>query len=696
MSWVVLSPILPPVGKSQDNGVGTHREPTLNQHTRSINMAVEPVGQKALLSQASFIVLLIMSIAGAHKVYADTPSDLPPIEAYGDRASIRSMALSPDGSRIAFLSVNDKGDEALLVNDLKEGFLAGVKTDKVKANSVSFISNEHVILRASKTTRIYGFRNRQEFTTGYSFHVPTKKIRQLLTKTDSLFPAQSGIGRIIGSYHKGDQVLMPAYEGEATSVPTYGVYRVSLSSGKGKILRKGSAHTRDWIVEEDGTVTMREDYDGKSQRYEIRSKRSGKWKTVYKQDNADLPPISVVGATSDRAALVVYDSNTEGYSALRRLDFDGNLSKVLFQRDNADVTSIISGRNRTVYGVKYSGMRPSYEFFDPDIQKMMESLVNQFPDQAVTLVDWSDGFKKVLVRVAGSAAPDNYYVFEQGTNQLVFVASGRRITKEQVADVVSIEYKARDGLKIPAVLTLPPGRDAKNLPLIALPHGGPEAYDSVRFDWLAQYFASRGYAVFQPNFRGSTGFGVAHKSAGRGKWGREMQNDITDGISSLAKSGYIDAQRVCIVGASYGGYAALAGGAYTPDIYRCVAAIAPVSDLPAMMREQRATSGKNGWVYRYWTKVIGDSKKDRDLLRDVSPARSAETFTAPVLLIHGQDDTVVPMQQSQIMLKALKKAKKSVEFVRLKHGDHWLLDGKTRLATLQALDEFVAAHLGSD
>jgi len=653
-------------------------------------MEIGNTGNSSLTHTLILTALLSIALVCASSAYANPP----PIEAYGERASIRSMALSPDGTRIAFLSVNEKGQEALLVNDLKTGFLAGVKTDTVKANSVSFFSNEYVILQASKTTSSQAFRNRWEFTTGYAFHVPTSKIKQLLTKTDDLYPGQSGIGRIIGPYKNDDQVLMPAYRGGLGSVPAYGVYRVSLSSGRGKVLKRGTTNTRDWIVEADGTITMREDYDEKKQRYLIRTKRSGEWQTVYEKENADLPPISVVGATADRSALVVYDSDSDDYSSLRRLDFDGNLSEVLFNRDDADVTRVLSGRDRTVFGVKYSGMRPSYEFFDPEIQKMMESVADHFSDQSVTLIDWSEGFKKAVVRVSGSAAPDDYYVLERGSNQVVHIASGRRIPKDQIGDVVSIEYKARDGLKIPAVLTLPPGRELKNLPMIALPHGGPEAYDNVRFDWIAQYFASRGYAVFQPNFRGSTGFGAAHKNAGRGKWGREMQNDITDGIASLAKSGYIDAQRVCIVGASYGGYAALAGGAYSPDIYRCVAAIAPVSDLPLMLRNERADHGKSGWVYRYWTKVIGNSKKDREMLREVSPARSAETFTAPVLLIHGRDDTVVPMQQSQLMLKALKKAKKPVEFVRLKHGDHWLLDGETRLTTLQALDKFVTTHLG--
>ena len=228
-----------------------------------------------------------------------------------------------------------------------------------------------------------------------------------------------------------------------------------------------------------------------------------------------------------------------------------------------------------------------------------------------------------------------------------------------------------------------------------MPHGGPEAHDSVRFDWMAQYFASRGYVVLQPNFRGSDGFGAKYKLAGRGEWGRRiMQHDVTDAINSMIKTGWADKDRVCIVGASYGGYAALAGGAFTPDLYRCVAAIAPVADLPTMIYDERRESGSDSWVVTYWKRLIGDPRSERDKLKSISPSEHAAEFTAPVLLIHGNDDIVVPMHQSVIMERALKKAGKPVEFVRLKGGDHWLSTSETRLETLERLATFVDRHIG--
>lgn len=301
----------------------------------------------------------------------------------------------------------------------------------------------------------------------------------------------------------------------------------------------------------------------------------------------------------------------------------------------------------------------------------------------------------MLFLVSGSSAAGDYYLLDRKRNVADRIAQSRPdIAPEDIGQVLTIEYKARDGLTIPAILTMPTNRQAANLPLIVMPHGGPESYDFVGFDWLAQFFASRGYLVLQPNFRGSTGFGVSFRDAGRGEWGGKMQDDITDGVNALIKSGRADPQRICIVGASYGGYAALAGGAFTPELYKCVAAIAPVADLPRMLIDERDEYGADHWLLDYWKDLIGDPKAERSKLERISPVNYAGKFTAPVLLIHGKDDLTVPISQSERMERALKSAGKEVEFIRLKGEDHHLSKSETRLATLQALDAFVGKHIG--
>ena len=225
--------------------------------------------------------------------------------------------------------------------------------------------------------------------------------------------------------------------------------------------------------------------------------------------------------------------------------------------------------------------------------------------------------------------------------------------------------------------------------MIALPHGGPEAHDTLSFDWWAQYLANKGYLVIQPNFRGSSGFGREFTEAGAGKWGKEMQDDVSDGVLTLVKSGYADKDRVCIMGASYGGYAAMAGGAFTPELYKCIVAVAGVSDIHKMLNRTKINSSSGDWIVRHWSKLMGD---DTSALKKISPVNFAEQFSSPILIIHGEDDTVVPIDQSKIMHTALKKAGKSTRFVALKKEDHWLSGSDTRLKMLKEIDKFLDKH----
>jgi dipeptidyl aminopeptidase/acylaminoacyl peptidase len=237
---------------------------------------------------------------------------------------------------------------------------------------------------------------------------------------------------------------------------------------------------------------------------------------------------------------------------------------------------------------------------------------------------------------------------------------------------------------------LPPGRDPKGLPLVVLPHGGPASRDTPGFDWWAQALASRGYAVLQPNFRGSDGFGRGFREAGYGQWGRKMQTDLSDGVRYLAGQGTIDPARVCIVGASYGGYAALAGATLDTGVYRCAAAVAGVSDLKRMLASQ-PDYGRTSTT-RYWSRFMGVEGRNDPQLTALSPVAFADRVTIPILLVHGLDDTVVRYEQSEMMAKALRRAGKPVEFITLAGEDHWLSRGATRLQMLEAVAAFLEKH----
>ncbi len=270
----------------------------------------------------------------------------------------------------------------------------------------------------------------------------------------------------------------------------------------------------------------------------------------------------------------------------------------------------------------------------------------------------------------------------------LLVLNARKLTLPMLARSALSPIKSADGLDLEGILTLPVGKGSKNLPIIMFPHGGPTAHDEPRFDWWAQALASRGYAVFQPNFRGSTNKDAAFIEAGHGEWGRKMQSDISDGLSYLAAQGIVDPKRACIVGASYGGYAALAGVTLQKGLYRCAISVAGVSDLQMMVSTDIRESGSNPVLIRNLRAEIGKGRE----LRDVSPRRFAAQADAPILLIHGKDDVVVPYRQSTVMADALKDAGKPHELVTLDGEDHWLSKSATRQRMLEAVVTFVEKH----
>jgi dipeptidyl aminopeptidase/acylaminoacyl peptidase len=314
---------------------------------------------------------------------------------------------------------------------------------------------------------------------------------------------------------------------------------------------------------------------------------------------------------------------------------------------------------------------------------------------AVYLVDWTPDFRFLIFRATGGWTAGTYVIVGPDSVTPGMLANIRDdIPREAVVPVSVIDYDARDGLNIPALLTIQDEvRGAGDAPLIVLPHGGPEAYDQYGFDWLAQYFASRGIAVLQPQFRGSTGFGNTLRQAGKGQWGGAMSTDLDDGVQHLIDEGLVDPERVCMVGLSYGGYAALAAGAFSPFDYKCVVSVSGVSDLPRMLDAERELYGRNSAVVNYLRTQFGsDGEADRTL-KPISPVNFADDFKAPVLLIHGRDDAVVAIDQSLRMEKALKRARKPVELLRLKGEDHYLSGYETRIEALRAIAGFIDKNL---
>jgi dipeptidyl aminopeptidase/acylaminoacyl peptidase len=302
----------------------------------------------------------------------------------------------------------------------------------------------------------------------------------------------------------------------------------------------------------------------------------------------------------------------------------------------------------------------------------------------------------LIVRTTYADRAPMFYLFDANERTAKAIgAAYPALDGVRLAPRLPYTYKARDGVEIPGYLTRPLGVEGP-APLVLLPHRGPTDRDVEGFDWLAHFLASRGYAVLQPNYRGSSGYGRAWEDAGHGGWGiGVMQHDLTDGVAAVVAAGVADPERICIVGASYGGYAALAGAVFTPELYRCAAAINGISDLRDMYTLYIGRRDGRSAAMTYWERSMGieNVRSPREMLDAASPAEHAGQAKAPVLLIHGRDDAVVPVGQSKKMERALRDAGKTAQLIELEGEDHWLSEATTRLQTLEALDAFLAQHL---
>jgi dipeptidyl aminopeptidase/acylaminoacyl peptidase len=404
----------------------------------------------------------------------------------------------------------------------------------------------------------------------------------------------------------------------------------------------------------------------------------------------------IAGLSEDGKAIIHLQKNKAGFSTVVSRDMASGADTELFSVPGFDVDHVIVDEwSDRVIGAAYTDESNHYYYFDPKKQALQAALEKAFPGQSAVAVTSDLAGRFTVVLVDGPAKPPIYYLLDRKTNHATaFAAPYSRLEQVQLAEMKPWHYAARDGLEIPAYLTLPPGKPASNLPLVVMPHGGPYARDALGFDWWAQYLANRGYAVLQPNYRGSSGYGDTFTQAGSRQWGLKMQDDISDGVKKAIADGIADPKRVCIVGASYGGYAALAGAAFTPDLYACAVAVAGVSDLPRMLRADNEDYGALSQVMSFQIVRIGSLDDDRKQLDATSPVLHADQVKCPVLLIHGEGDTTVPIVQSEVMEAALKEANKPVALVRIPKVDHYLSTSAARVTVLTETVSFLDKYIG--
>lgn len=612
-----------------------------------------------------------------------------PIEAYGKLPNKSMVVISPSAKHMAYRDTSNNQDVMIIINLTRGSLIASVDLSHVKPNSAYFIDDDKLIFVVSNNKRIRGYKGRHDVSSAYAYNLTTKKIHQLLIQGDGIYDGQTQLGNIIGISSDMKFAYMPAYK----DLGSYNLYKVSLNrKRKPKLYRRGTSDTIDFFLGKKGNVLARERYSNENNLHSIEALVDDGWKVIFSEETAYRTK-GFRGLTPDRKSLVMISQDDKhGRWAYYTMALtDGNISGPIFSRKDKDVEHVLTDLQRVVHGVQYSGFTPTYEFFDEKLNARMRGLEKALPNNTFEIADYTPDWDNMVFYMDGEQSSGDYVLYQNGALDMLAPARPD-IPPQAVHPIKEYSFIARDGLTIPTLITTPIGLKAKHLPAIMFPHGGPESYDKIGFDWLTQYFASQGYLVIQPQFRGSKGFGPEHLLKGRGEWGRKMQDDLTDAVNDLAEKGMIDKKHVCIVGASYGGYAALAGATFTPDLYKCVVSINGVSDVEQMLRSEKRNYGADHWVVSYWQDVIGKGEVKEDHLEQISPINYVKNVNAPILLIHGERDQTVPLSQSENMYDELKEVRKNVTFVELDKGDHQLSRSKNRLKALKALkaiDKFI-------
>ncbi|KTT96005.1 peptidase S9 [Sphingomonas yabuuchiae] len=656
------------------------------------------------------IMLAGFAVMLASAASAQTAQDAA--KAFGMREDVQQVSISPDGTQLALVRAIAGAGSAVFVFDLVAGsrlstvLSATGRPDQI--SSCNWSTPKRLICNISTLMMSNGMRLR--FSRVVSLNSDGSDLKQLSGETrDSVYgPAQFGGGVIdlLGDDGAGGSVLMTRVHGTqsqtgtllAATVAGLGVERVDTTTLRRQAVERPNGHADQYITDGHGTVRIMGVASAADSGMLI-----GKTTYFYrKPGDRSWLPLSVVTSNGagvatgfdpwavDRDLNVAYGFDAQGdRSALFKVSLDGSLKRELvLDNPNVDVDGIVRiGRQRRVVGASFATDRRQVVIFDPTLKAIAASLSKALPKQPiVTIVDATADEQKLVLFAGSDVDPGHFYLFDRTARKLSPILPARPdLEGKTLSPVKAITFKAADGTMIPAYLTLPSGGADKGLPAIVLPHGGPGSRDEWGFDWLSQFFASRGYAVLQPNFRGSTGYGSNwFQKNGFQSW-RVAIGDVNDAGRYLLSSDIAAPGKVAIFGWSYGGYAALQSAVLDPDLFKAIVAVAPVTDLETLRTEH------NDFVdYRLVDAFIGHGEH----VRSGSPAQNADRIKAPVLLFHGDLDQNVAVGESRLMESKLRAAGKQVQFVEYKGLTHQLDDSDVRTDMLGKSDTFLRATLG--
>jgi dipeptidyl aminopeptidase/acylaminoacyl peptidase len=470
-------------------------------------------------------------------------------------------------------------------------------------------------------------------------------------------------------------------------------YRLNIETGEMELLAENPGNIVGWSTDHDGKLRVAYAISGgvnaailyrDNEEEDFREILTTSWRDSFNPlfftfDNEKIYASSNLGR--DKAEIVIFDPQT------------GEESESVYKNSLVDVSDLRYSRKRKVIlAASYTTDKRNYHFFDDEARNRYETLQNKLPGYEISISASDKQEQKFIVRTYSDRSRGGYYVFDQATKELIKIADiSPWLNEDDLAEMKPIEYTSRDGITIHGYLTLPKGGESKNLPVVINPHGGPWHRDKWGFNPEVQFLANRGYAVLQMNFRGSTGYGKEFWLKSIKQWGRAMQDDITDGVDWLKNQGIADPDKVAIYGASYGGYATLAGLAFTPDLYACGVDYVGVSNLFTFMET----------IPPYWEpmrerlyELVGNPVDDSLTLAEASPSLQADKITAPLFIAQGANDPRVKKAESDQMVGAMRARGVEVEYMVKDNEGHGFHNEENRFDFYRAMEQFLEKHIG--
>ena len=622
-----------------------------------------------------FIIFSILFLFPVNSALAAMPPLLP-MEDFFRNAESAAYSISPDGTRLAFVKPWEHRMN-VYVREISTGIEKRITSATERDVGGFFWKGSDKIVYV------------QDFGGDENFHVYITDIKGSDVK--DLTPFEKVRAGVLDDLEDDPKHMLIEMNNRNPEV--FDVYRCDIETGELEQIAENPGSIIGWLTDHEGKLRAAVQTDGVNTSFLYRTNESENFRVLHTANFKET--FEPVLFAYDNKLMYVASNLSQDKTAFYTFDPEANKTlDLVFVHDEVDAGSILHSKKRKIItGVTFTTDKRHYKFFDSDREELQKTIDAFFPNYEAVVTDMDDDERKVIVRTFSDRTRGTYYLFDRKDNSISKLADLSTWLKEdQMAQMKPITFKSRDGLTIHGYLTVPVGVASKDLPLVVIPHGGPSARDTWGFDSVSQFLANRGIAVLQVNFRGSTGYGKAFWQAGFKQWGRKMQDDVTDGVLWTVEKGIADRKRLAIFGGSYGGYAALAGATFTPDLYACAISYVGPSNIFTLLET----------IPPYWEpfremeyEEIGDPVKDKELLTEISPLFHADKIKIPLFVAQGANDPRVKKAESDQIVEAVRKAGKDVIYMVKENEGHGFHNEENRFDFFRQMEEFFRKHLGS-